>query len=106
MSKKPPLQRSSWLQTCSFEDVESLGTTYSYFELADLPAIDPQDDDLLRTIQSTDRLDRLAFEFYGDHRLWWVIATRNGWDQPMTSLHPGEEIVIPSPRLVREVIIR
>ena len=86
--------------------MSSLGTTYEYFELFEEPVIESQDDDLLREVRVTDRIDRLAFEFYGDPRLWWVIALRNGWEQPMTGLHPGDEIVIPSPRYVRESLIR
>jgi hypothetical protein len=106
MAKKPQLQRSSWLQRSDYVDVETTGATYSYFELSEYPDIERQDDDLYITAQSVDRIDRLAHKYYGDPRLWWVIATRNGWDQPMTSIQPGNEIVIPSPRYVREFVIR
>ena len=106
MAKAPPLQRSSWLRLCEYTSADSLEATYNYFEIAEYPDIEAQDDDLLRTVQSVDRIDRLATEYYGDPRLWWVIAVRNGWDQPMVCLRPGEEITIPSPRYVREVVIR
>jgi hypothetical protein len=33
-----------------------------------------------------DRLDLLAFDYYGDSSLWWIIATAN--DLPGNSLYP------------------
>jgi hypothetical protein len=30
------------------------------------------------TTTTTDRLDKLANDFYGDSQLWWIIASANG----------------------------
>jgi nucleoid-associated protein YgaU len=47
------------------------------------------------TIQEGDRLDVIAGRFYGDGRLWWVIAAASGigWWLQVT---PGTLIVIPT----------
>ena len=47
-----------------------------------------------RTLKGFQRLDILANEFYGDGRLWWVIAASSGigwWLQAP----PGTRLVIP-----------
>jgi nucleoid-associated protein YgaU len=46
-------------------------------------------------IQEGDRLDSIAGRFYGDGRLWWVIAATSGigwWLQ----VPPGTRLVIPT----------
>jgi nucleoid-associated protein YgaU len=40
-------------------------------------------------IVAGDRLDRLAQEYYGDPRLWWVIAQANPLSQS-SSIGPGD----------------
>mgnify|MGYP003126350059 CR=1 FL=1 len=41
-------------------------------------AIPETDDDIYVITQLGDRLDNLAFQFYGDVTLWWYIAKANG----------------------------
>lgn len=43
-----------------------------------------------------DRLDLLAFDFYGDTSFWWVIASANGLSGDSIYLEPGSQIRIPS----------
>jgi hypothetical protein len=43
-----------------------------------------------------DRLDLLAFNFYGDESLWWVIASANSLPGDSLYLEPGAQIRIPS----------
>ena len=100
------IARGSFLNLSLFDDVKHQGKFFSYFELPDYPDVPNQDDDILHVVQSSDRPDLLAYRFYGDQRLWWVICVKNGWDQPLTSMNPGEEITIPSPRWVRESLVR
>ena len=40
-------------------------------------AIPETDDDIYVITQLGDRLDNLAFQFYGDVTLWWYIARAN-----------------------------
>lgn len=42
-----------------------------------------------------DRLDNLAFELYGDPKLWWVIAELNHILDPFTEIKVGTELRIP-----------
>ena len=105
--KAPAIQRNSWLKLCEWtEAISSTGAVVSHFDLAVYPAIVPQSDDQEHTVQSTDRVDVLANTFYGDSRLWWVLAVANGWDEPATSLCPGQTIKVPSPRWVRERLVK
>lgn len=53
------------------------------------------DDVFLQTIRG-DRLDNLAYQFYGDSSLWWVISVANP-ELPNDSLYPtlGFQLRIP-----------
>ncbi len=41
------------------------------------PKIRESTDDIFIMIKETDRLDLLAFKYYGDVTMWWVIAQAN-----------------------------
>lgn len=43
-----------------------------------------------------DRLDLLAFDFYGDTSYWWVIASANALSGDSLYLEPGSQIRIPN----------
>lgn len=43
-----------------------------------------------------DRLDLLAFDFYGDTSFWWVIASANALPGDSLYLEPGAQIRIPA----------
>jgi hypothetical protein len=47
-----------------------------------------------RIVNSTERLDQIAFEEYGNSAYWRVLAEANGFDNPFT-LSDGQIIVIP-----------
>ena len=68
--------------------VEVYRTTY-------YPSIPIQDSDNFIYSVEGDRLDSLAFKYYGDNTLWWIIAKANGLrGKPV--LNAGEVIRIPS----------
>ena len=52
------------------------------------------DSDIWVITQHGDRLDNLAFQFYGDSNLWWYIAKANN----LTALNipAGKSLVIPA----------
>jgi len=52
-----------------------------------------------------ERLDKIAYNYYGNEKLWWVIAARNGMDLPDSSLYKGRLLKIPAPGFVSEKII-
>jgi len=43
-----------------------------------------------------DRIDLLAFDFYGDTSFWWVIASANALPGDSLYLEPGAQIRIPA----------
>lgn len=43
-----------------------------------------------------DRLDLLAFDYYGDVSLWWVIASANSLPGDSLYLEPGSQLRIPA----------
>jgi hypothetical protein len=45
---------------------------------------------------SSDRIDLLSTQFYGDARMWWNIADANPEVMDWTALTPGQIIRIPS----------
>jgi hypothetical protein len=42
-----------------------------------------------------DRLDLIAFDFYGDTSLWWIIASANSLPGDSLYLEPGSQLRIP-----------
>ena len=48
-----------------------------YFKNFKYPNIPLQEDDIYVITTIEDRLDSLAYQFYSDVRLWWVIANAN-----------------------------
>lgn len=55
------------------------------------------------TLQEGERLDTVAGQFYGDGRLWWVIAAASnvGWG---LQVPPGTRLLIPDIVRVTELI--
>jgi len=41
------------------------------------------------------RLDLLAYAFYGDPKLWWLIGQYNNILDPITEIIPGTVLIIP-----------
>lgn len=60
------------------------------------PDIPPAPDDSYVITVLGDRLDLLAFDFYGDVGLWWVIASANSLPGDSLYLEPGSQIRIPA----------
>lgn len=47
------------------------------------------------------RLDLIAYKYYGDPTLWWVIADINNINNFLDDMQAGRELAIPSPADVR-----
>jgi hypothetical protein len=58
-------------------------------------SIPKRDDDIYVITQETDRLDLLANEYYGDSRLWWIIAQANNINGVNIGLDAGVQLRIP-----------
>lgn len=72
----------------------------TYLDVWDYITINPTDDDELITLESkyNQRPDLLAYNYYGDARLWWVFAVRNPnvLIDPVYDLVTNTELYIPS----------
>jgi|SRR5579862_339631 len=60
------------------------------------PIIEPQTSDAIIISNETDYLDNLAYTYYGDPTLWWVIALANNLGKGRMSVPPGLQLRIPS----------
>lgn len=91
----PPFSRLRFTELLSIEGVE-------FWDMVDFPTVPEQTDDLQYQVMDTDRLDTLAFRFYGNSIYWWVIAVANDMEIIEVELNVGMPLRIPSPRYVRE----
>lgn len=68
-----------------------------FFDNWSLVKVSPHPSDVTTKIRSGEdhRLDLVSYRFYGNPRLWWVIALANGIYDPY-SVVAGTELRIPS----------
>ena len=59
------------------------------------PKIPIRDSDIFIYPRFGDRLDNLAYKYYNDVSLWWIIAKANGLGKGRTVLNPNFQIRIP-----------
>jgi phage tail protein X len=59
------------------------------------PDIPLRDDDIYVATETGDRLDTLAYEYYNDASLWWIIATANNIHNAPFGLADGTILRIP-----------
>ena len=71
-------------------------TKRRYFESTIYPKILPTNDDIYIIAEDMDKLDTLAYKYYGDARYWWIIAVANNINDGTLYLEPGRQIRIPS----------
>lgn len=64
---------------------------------AEFPVLEPADEDLTYVIDRVIRPEQIARAFYGNPRLFWVIAQANGIRNPLTGFRPGITLRIPAP---------
>ena len=76
-----------------------------YYKNIEYPSIPSSIDDIYIITNSTDRLDLLANDFYGDPHLWWIISKANPEKINRDSffLNPGLQIRIPSRKRIPEI---
>jgi phage tail protein X len=59
------------------------------------PKIPKSDQDIYIVTQTGDRLDTLAYQFYENSSLWWIIASANNVHDAPFALPDGTELRIP-----------
>tara|TARA_R100001509_G_C4825089_1_gene201210 strand:+ start:363 stop:662 length:300 start_codon:yes stop_codon:yes gene_type:complete len=62
------------------------------------------ENDVFIEITSPERLDLLAFKFYNDASLWWIIAEANGLGKGTLFTPEGITIRIPNSENIQEFI--
>jgi len=59
------------------------------------PNIPLRDDDIYVVTQTGDRLDTIAYKYYDDQTLWWIIAAANNIHDAAFSVEDGTILRIP-----------
>lgn len=73
-----------------------------YYQTNVYPAVQPTDTDYYVITTINDRLDLIAFDFYQDTSLWWVIASANAL--PGDSIYPPVGIQLRIPTDIKTVL--
>lgn len=59
------------------------------------PNVPLRDSDIYIVTQGGDRLDTLAYQYYGDQSLWWIIATANNIHDAPFAVPDGTILRVP-----------
>jgi hypothetical protein len=59
------------------------------------PIIPLSDEDIYVATETGDRLDTLAYQYYSDSTLWWIIASANNIHNASIGLKEGTILRIP-----------
>lgn len=68
----------------------------SVYKTTHYPEIPVQDSDIYIVSNETDSLDTLAFKYYKDPTLWFIIALANNIGKGRMSIEPGLQLRIPT----------
>jgi len=66
------------------------------FKTTYYPDIPVSDDDIYIVSNETDYLDTLAYKYYKDPTLWFIIALANNIGKGRMSIEPGIQLRIPT----------
>lgn len=67
-----------------------------FWDLLVLPPVPSHPQDIEYTVKGGDRIDNLAYRFYGDSTLWFIIAVANDMELLPVDLNVGDVIRIPA----------
>lgn len=90
---------SRYLSTTVIQD-----GTEQYFDTRKPIKYVKRDDDIEHTVKNGDRLDRLAYYYYGSHKYWWIIADYNELDN-IFELEIDSKLVMPSLRTLHMILL-
>ena len=68
------------------------------------PNIEAQPDDNYILTGVTDRLDNIAFDFYGDATLWWAVAMANNLEGD--SIYPPTGVYLRIPKDLANILAK
>lgn len=76
-------------------DTRETDSGKSFYETQLLPDVERRPSDVIITVETQDRLDRIAFRYYDDAKLWWVLAAANNLGRGDWIVPAGTRIRIP-----------
>ncbi len=81
-----------------YQPIEILKTDKGirYYKNNVYPEIQPTDNDIYVITTMGDRLDLLAYDYYQDTSLWWIIASANSLPGDSLFIEPGTQLRIPA----------
>lgn len=81
-----------------YEKIEKLKTESGkrYKKTIQYPLMERNVNDIYIIGRQGDRIDNLAYKYYSDSKLWWIIARANNIGNGNLSVPIGEQIRIPS----------
>jgi phage tail protein X len=71
-------------------------TKKQYMESTIYPKVQASDNDFYVISDQGDRLDLLAYKYYNDVSMWWVIAVANNLNDANFYVEPGIQLRIPA----------
>ena len=71
-------------------------TKKQYMESTIYPKVQASDNDFYIISDEGDRLDLLAYKYYNDVSMWWVIAVANNLNDANFYVEPGIQLRIPA----------
>lgn len=95
------IYRGSRYQKAKVELIDGIPTIVSRYR----PWTTPRPDDTFHTVAYGERLDQIAYRYYGDAELWWVVADINGILDPLADLPVGKVLRVPNYRTVIEEVL-
>lgn len=85
-----------------YRDIKQFTTTdgITYKANSIYPEVPLSDKDYYVITTAGDRYDTLAYQFYNDVSLWWIIASANNSQQASLVVQPGVQLRIPHDKTV------
>ena len=68
------------------------------------PKIEKNIDDIYIRTLASDRLDSIAYSYYDDVTLWWVIAQANNIGKGTLQIEPGTLLQIPNKERLPDIL--
>jgi hypothetical protein len=100
------INKFSWTSYSPTERVYDsvVGDLVTFFGLQNLPDFPSSSGDTNYTVKLNDKIEQLAYTFYGNVELWWVLAGANDIVLPDGDMYEGLVLRIPAPSVVNQVL--
>jgi len=85
-----------------FQKLIRLGE-WEWFDLYNYPTIEPDETDEIIEVSASFSADVLAYRFYGDASMWWVICLANDLELFSADVRSGMKLRIPTKERVETI---